>query len=90
MNKRTYLLGLKSRMLVAVFSLLGTFTELRHHCTFKLGYCDEKNGVNVTQKVGKEVRFFLPIIWYICSWSSAVNLTCGAFRFIGLHPAKYW
>jgi len=45
--------------------------------------------MNVTQKVGKEVRIFGMIIWYIYSWSGAVNLTDGTYRFFGLYLAEY-
>ena len=45
--------------------------------------------MNVTQKVGKEVRYFWHDIWYICSWSGAVNLTDETESSIGLHLAKY-
>ena len=44
--------------------------------------------MNVTQKVGREVRIFGRMLWYICSYDGAVILTDETERSVGLHQAK--
>ena len=64
-------------------------TQLRLHGSFNSSNCDGKNGVNVSQKVGREVSLFLPDIWYICSYLSAVNPTDETESFFDLYLAEY-